>query len=83
MDFDHGRRIMAWVRGNPDKQALVVAVANLSADRTPGNKYVMRNWPSTPEGKKWREVVENQSVPADSVGREPLSRWNAKAYEMY
>jgi hypothetical protein len=83
MDFDHGRRIMAWVRGNPDKQDLVVAVANFSAERTPGNKYVVRNWPSTPEEKKWREVVEHQSVPADRVSREALSPWDAKAYEMY
>jgi 1,4-alpha-glucan branching enzyme len=83
MDFDHGRRIMAWVRGNPDKQDLVVTVANFSAESTPGNKYVIRNWPSTPEGKAWREVVENHSIPADRVGREPLCPWDAKVYEMY
>jgi pullulanase len=83
MDFDHGRRIIAWVRGNPNRQDLVVVLANFSAESTPGNEYVVRNWPGTPEGRSWREVVENQSVPADRVGREPLSPWDAKVYEMY
>lgn len=83
MDFDRGRRIMAWVRGNPDKQDLVVAVANFSAESTPGDEYVVRNWPGTPEGKAWREVVEDRDVSVDLVGRELLSPWDAKVYEMY
>jgi antibiotic biosynthesis monooxygenase (ABM) superfamily enzyme len=33
MDFDHGRRIMAWVRSNPDKQDLIVAVAKFFAEK--------------------------------------------------
>jgi 1,4-alpha-glucan branching enzyme len=83
MDFDHGRRIVVWVRGNPGKQDPVVVVTNFSSEGTPGNEYVVRNWPGTPEGMKWREVTEDQSVTANRVDRAPVSPWEAKVYEMY
>ena len=82
-DFTNGRKIMAWVRGQPGKDGLVVVVANFSDIDTPGPVYVVDNWPSTPAGNKWREVTQVREVPQEWVGREPLFAWEAKVYEMY
>lgn len=82
-DFSYGRRIIAWVRGDPAKHDPVVVVANFSDQYTPGTEYVVRNWPNTPEGKQWKEVTQERSVPAEWVGREPLMPWEAKVYEMF
>lgn len=82
-DFDQGRRIAAWVRGKPGVQDLVVVAANFSGCYTPGPEYVIRNWPATPPGKKWREITQVRDVPEYWAGREPLYPWEAKVYEMY
>lgn len=83
LDFDHGRRILAWVRGDPAQQDPVVVVANFSDACTPGPEYVVHGWPATPPGKRWREVTQDREVPLDWVGREPLFSWEAKVYERY
>ncbi len=83
MDFEQGRRIMAWVRGIPGIHNLVVVVANFSDCHTPGPEYIVGNWPATPSGKQWREVTQVRQVPQYWAGREPLFPWEAKVYEMY
>lgn len=82
-DFEQGRRIAAWVRGQPGVQDLVVVVANFSDCYTPGPEYFIHNWPATPPGKKWREITQTRDVPQYWAGREPLYPWEAKVYEMY
>lgn len=79
-DFTDGRRILAWVRGDPERHAPVVVVANFSDVQPPGSEYRVRNWPSAPPGRSWREVTQDRSVPADWIGREPLFPWEAKVY---
>lgn len=81
-DLNFGRRIAAWVRGQPDTGALVVVVANFSDASTPGPEYVVQGWPATPSGMRWREVTQGRDVPPAWVGREPLFPWEAKVYEL-
>jgi pullulanase len=83
VDFEDGRRIVAWVRGMPGVHDLVVVVANFSDCTTPGPEYRIQNWPATPPGKKWREITQVREVPHYWAGREPLFPWEAKVYEMY
>jgi 1,4-alpha-glucan branching enzyme len=82
-DFEQGRRIAAWVRGDPATQDPVVVVANFSDSATPGPEYIVNNWPLTPQGKKWREITQGREVPQAWVAREPLYGWEAKVYERY
>jgi pullulanase len=83
MDFEEGRKIVAWMRGKPSVHDLVVVVANFSGCYTPGPDYIVHNWPVTPSGKRWREITQVREVPESWVGREPLYPWEAKVYEMY
>jgi hypothetical protein len=83
-DFTPGRRVMAWERGAPEHDPVVV-VANFSDWHTenpadPGAEYVVPNWPPTPVGRRWREITQDRDVPAERVGREPLYPWEAKVY---
>jgi pullulanase len=82
-DFTNGRKILAWVRGRRGVDALVVVVANFSDVETPEPEYVVRNWPATTPGARWREITQVREVPPEWVGREPLYPWEAKVYEMY
>jgi glycosidase len=84
VDESPGRRIAAWQRGGDTTDPIVV-VANFSdwgtADPTnPSSEYVVPGWPSTPAGRRWREVTQDRDVPADWVGREPIYPWEAKVY---
>jgi 1,4-alpha-glucan branching enzyme len=83
IDFNDGKRVMAWQRGNTG-QSPVVVVANFSdwgSDvSNPVAEYIVNNWPAVPAGSKWREVTQNRSVPSDWVGREPLYPWEAKVF---
>jgi pullulanase len=86
VDFDAGKRVLAWRRGLPDADPVVV-VANFSDYTTPDAEnptaeYVVRNWPVTPPGRQWREVTQQRSVPAEWIGREPVFRWEAKVYTL-
>jgi pullulanase len=81
-DFSGGRRILAWVRGDPAQHDPVVIVANFSDVRPEGSEYRVPNWPATPPGRSCREVSQNRSVPIDWIGREPLFPWEAKIYTL-
>lgn len=83
VDFSHGRRIMAWVRGRRRSKHVVVVVANFSDVDTPGRKYVVNGWPDTQPGCRWREITQDREVPPNWIGEEPLFHWEAKVYEMY
>jgi 1,4-alpha-glucan branching enzyme len=82
LDFEQGRRILAWVRGKSGSSDCVVVVANFSDCYTPGPEYVVHNWPVTPAGMRWREVTQQRNVPAEWVGREPIFPWEAKVYTL-
>lgn len=84
-DFADGKRIMAWVRGEPDSRNKVVIVANFSDYGTPNPKdkrseYVINNWPQLPRGKRWREVTQDRVVPTKRAGREPILPWESRVY---
>jgi pullulanase/glycogen debranching enzyme len=87
VDFTDGKRVLAWQRGKPGIDPLVVVVANFSDFATPdpdasGSEYRVANWPETPAGTRWRDVPEDRVVPLGTAGREPLRAWEAKVYVM-
>lgn len=84
-DFNDGKRVLAWRRGRPDSDAMVVVVANFSDFGTtdpfsPGAEYRVHNWPALPPGKQWREITQERDVPPEWAGREPIFPWEAKVY---
>ena len=83
VDFDQGKRVMAWKRGAPGQDPVVV-VANFSdwgSDVSqPGAEYRVNNWPALPAGKKWTEISQGYDVGAGWAGREPIFPWEAKVY---
>jgi 1,4-alpha-glucan branching enzyme len=86
IDFNDGKRVLAWKRGKEGSDKLVVVVANFSAwgtdVRQPDAEYVVHNWPATPAGKTWREVTQGRTVPPQWVSREPLYPWEGKVYAL-
>ena len=65
----------------------VVVVANFSDwptddQASPQAEYVVAGWPSTPDGRSWIEITESREVPAERIGREPVSAWGAKVYAL-
>jgi len=82
-DFDMGKRVMAWKRGGPGQDPVVV-VANFSdwgSDVSqPGAEYRINNWPALAAGKRWIEVTQGYSVGTGWEGREPIYPWEAKVY---
>lgn len=85
VDFSEGKRVVVWQRGKGDR--LVVVVANFSDYGTPNadnenSKYVVTNFPATPEGKQWQEVTQGRIVPIEWVGKEPIFPWEAKVYAL-
>ena len=80
IDGSRGGRIMSWQRvGSGPEDPLVVIVANLSDEDTPGEEYIVPGWPEK-ERPGWREITQNRPVPAEWVGREPLYHWEVKVY---
>lgn len=83
IDFDSGKRVMAWKRGATGQDPVVV-VANFSdwgSDVSqPAAEYRISNWPALPPGKKWVEITLGYSVGAGWEGREPVYPWEAKVY---
>jgi hypothetical protein len=81
VDFNDGKRVLAWVRG-PNQARPVVVVANFSNWGTdvnqPNAEYWVPNWPG--RNRDWFEVTQQRRVPAAWVGREPLMPWEAKVY---
>jgi pullulanase len=84
VDFDQGKRVLAWRRGQPADPVVVVAnFSDFSTDTSrPNAEYVVRNWPATPAGRQWREVTQGRPVPGLWVGREPIFSWEAKVYAL-
>ena len=83
-DFNDGKRVLVWQRGN-NVQMPVVVVANFSdfvSDGGLAGEYRVPNWPSTPPGRQWREVTQERIVTSEVVGREPLFAWEAKVYTL-
>ncbi|MEH1866109.1 MAG: alpha-amylase family glycosyl hydrolase [Nostoc sp.] len=82
VDFNEGKRVLVWQRGNKADQ-LVVVVANFSDYGTPpGSEYRVPNWPATPAGKQWKEITQERIVPSEWVGREGIFPWEAKVYAL-
>lgn len=86
VDFEAGKRVLAWRRGRPADDPVVV-VANFSDWGTedpgsPAAEYVVPGWPPTPPGREWREITQDRVVPAAWIGREPLYPWEAKVYAL-
>jgi 1,4-alpha-glucan branching enzyme len=86
-DFNEGKRVVCWRRGASGSDRQVVVVANFSDYTTPDAlnglaEYRVPNWPTTPEGKKWREISQERDVPAEWVAREPIFAWEAKVYAL-
>jgi pullulanase len=78
---------LVWRRGRRDSDSQVVVVANFSDFVTahasdPSAEYRVHNWPTTPDGKKWREITQQRDVPDDWVAREPIFAWEAKVYAL-
>ena len=88
VDFNEGKRVLAWRRGAPGADRQVVVVANFSDFGTPDpfnplSEYVVSNWPATPPGKGWREVPQDRPVAPEKAGREPIFPWEAKVYALF
>jgi pullulanase len=80
VDESRGGKILAWTRGEMgDEQNPVVVVTNFTDEDTPGQEYVVPDWPDK-ERSGWREVTQQRDVPDAWVGREPLMAWEAKVY---
>ncbi|KAK3901012.1 1,4-alpha-glucan branching enzyme GlgB [Staphylotrichum tortipilum] len=80
VDRSRGGRVMAWRRGAVGEGKWpVVVVVNLGGEDTPGEEYVVPNWPER-EKSGWREVSQGREVPDEWVSREPLMAWEAKVY---
>lgn len=85
VDLD-GKQVVAWRRGLPGADTVVVVVANFSDFTTtpsPCAEYVVHHWPSTPPGCIWREVGQDRPVPQEWIGREPIFAWEAKVYATF
>jgi pullulanase len=78
---------LAWMRGNPGSEDIVVVVANFSDFGTenpshPDAEYVVHNWPAATTGKQWKEVTQDREVSIEWAGREPIFPWEAKVYQL-
>ena len=87
-DFDDGKRVMAWRRGEAASASQVVVVANFSDFATPDAdqpqaEYVVNNWPAAPSNRRWREVPQERWVSDARAGREPIFAWEAKVYALF
>lgn len=88
VDFEEGKRVLVWKRG--DDADPVVVVANFSDFTTanalqPGSEYFVPNWPNTPAGKHWSEVTQKEGgrdVKTGRHNREPIFAWEAKVYRL-
>lgn len=84
-DFNDGKRVAAWARGNASSPRPVVVLANFSDYASPGGaEYFVPNWPqrTPPPGTKWVEVTQDRDVDPQRVGRESIFAWEAKVYTL-
>jgi 1,4-alpha-glucan branching enzyme len=85
VDFDAGKRVLVWKRGE-DRDPIVV-VANFSDFTTPdalspGAGYFVPNWPNTSAGHHWFEVTQSRHVKTGRHNRESIFAWEAKVYRL-
>jgi glycosidase len=84
-DFDDGKRVAVWQRGDVGQDPIVV-VANFSDWGTdvsrPDAEYRIPSWPEAPYGRSWFEVTQGRVVPDAWAGREPIYPWEAKVYAL-
>jgi pullulanase len=85
VDFNEGKRVLAWRRGRGGLDKIVVVLANFSDFGTadPFNRsaeYRVHNWPEIDPARKWREITQERDVPLEWAGREPIFPWEAKVY---
>jgi pullulanase len=85
VDFDAGKRVLVWKRGEDEDP--VVVVANFSAFTTPnalspGAEYFVPNWPNTPAGHHWFEATQSRHVKTGRHNRESIFAWEAKVYHL-
>jgi pullulanase len=87
VDFEEGKRVLVWKRGNDADP--VVVVANFSGTTAnalqPGSEYFVPNWPNTPAGKHWSEVTQKEGgrdVKTGRHNREAIFAWEAKVYPL-
>jgi len=84
-DFNDGKRVLVWQRGDPEAGDVVVVVANFSDWGTPdpfnpSSVYDVPTWPAIPANRRWREVPQDRDVTLAAAGHEPLFPWEAKVY---
>jgi pullulanase len=84
-DFEDGKRVLVWQRGEMGSDAQVVVVANFSDYGTPdplnpASEYRIPNWPFLTANYHWREITQDREVPVEWAGREPIYPWEAKVY---
>jgi pullulanase len=87
VDFNEGKRVLAWRRGRDGVDPPVIVVANFSDwgsenPDDPRAEYVIPGWPRTPAGQRWREITRDRILAADQAGHEPLFPWEAKVYAL-
>lgn len=86
VDFNEGKRVLVWQRGQKGSGQLAIVVANFSDYVSPNqSEYVVPNWPAAPQGKSWFEVTQHQEpreIPPEWVGRESIYAWEAKVYAL-
>jgi 1,4-alpha-glucan branching enzyme len=87
VDFNDGKRVLAWKRGRDGIDDPVVVVANFSDWGTndplnPASHYDVANWPATPPGRDWREITKSRQVAPGMAGHESLFPWEAKVYTL-
>ena len=85
VDFNDGKRVLVWKRGTDNDP--VVVVANFSDFTTanalsPGAEYFTPNWPKTPAGRHWFEVMQSRHVKTGRHNRESIFAWEAKVYRL-
>jgi pullulanase len=73
VDFDYGKRVVAWRRGPASNP--VVVVANFSDYTTP-------NALDPTPGRHWFEVTQGRHVPNGRHDRESVFAWEAKVYRL-
>lgn len=93
VDFNDGKRVLAWRRGAAGQDPVVVVVnfsdfITSNAPNDPGAIYQVQNWPATPPGRQWIEITQvtagqtSRIVDPGLVSREPIFPWEGKVYTL-
>lgn len=83
VDFECGKRVVVWRRG--DEADPVIVVANFSDWGTapsPAAEYRVPGWPAAGTGRRWYEVTTQQAVPDEWAGRWAIQPWGATVWRL-